>query len=46
MTDKTFTPGDQRASLAPLSRARRAAVLYTLDTQTTLGHTILLGAER
>lgn len=46
MSYETYTPGDQRALLAPLSRMPRAAVLYTLDTQTTLDHTVLVGAER
>lgn len=39
---KTFTLGDLRALLAPLSGARRTAVLYALDTHTTLERAALL----
>ncbi|MBB3004685.1 MAG: hypothetical protein V4793_15930 [Paraburkholderia tropica] len=42
MTYKTFTLGDLRALLAPLSGARRAAVLYALDTHTNLDRTVML----
>lgn len=43
MTYKTFTLGDLRALLAPLSNTRKQAVLYTLDTHGTLDHTTILG---
>jgi hypothetical protein len=43
MTYRTFTLGDLRALLAPLSNTRKQAVLYTLDTAGTLDHTTILG---
>jgi hypothetical protein len=43
MTYKTFTLGDLRALLAPLSNTRKQAVLYTLDMHGTLDHTTILG---
>lgn len=43
MTYRTFTLGDLRALLAPLSNTRKQAVLFTLETRGTLDDTVLLG---
>jgi hypothetical protein len=43
MTYKTFTLGDLRALLNPLSHTRKQAVLFALDTGTSLDDTVLLG---
>jgi hypothetical protein len=43
MTYKTFTLGDLRALLAPLSNVRKQAIFFTLDTHGTLDDTVLLG---
>jgi hypothetical protein len=42
MAYKNFTLGDLRAMLAPLSNARKQAILYALDTHGTLDQTINL----
>lgn len=43
MNNNTFTLGDLRVLLAPLSSARRAAVLWALDTHSTIDDAVLLG---
>ncbi|USU18453.1 hypothetical protein [Paraburkholderia fungorum] len=43
MTCKTFMLGDLRALLAPLSNTRKQAVLFALDTGTSLDDTVMLG---
>ncbi|MDP9155272.1 MAG: hypothetical protein M3O74_13590 [Pseudomonadota bacterium] len=43
MTYKTFTLGDLRTLLAPLSNTRKQAVFYTLETHGTLENTMILG---
>lgn len=43
MSNKTFTLGDLRIMLAPLSIARRSAILFALDTHTPIEDSVLLG---
>ncbi|HDR8859226.1 TPA: hypothetical protein QDA74_003724 [Burkholderia territorii] len=43
MNNKPFTLGDLRIMLAPLSIARRNAVLFALDTGTSIEEGVLLG---
>ncbi|CAG9229038.1 hypothetical protein [Burkholderia vietnamiensis] len=43
MTYKTFTLGDLRVLLAPLSTARRSAVLFSLDNKLALDDVVMLG---
>ncbi|KVH05388.1 hypothetical protein WS84_28040 [Burkholderia anthina] len=43
MNNKHFTLGDLRVMLAPLSIARRSAVLFALDTHTSIEDSVLLG---